>query len=1313
MATLAFAAAGAAAGSALLPSGLTVLGTTIAGATIGSQVGALAGSFVDQALFGGSGQSRSFAGPRLSELHVMASSEGAPMAKIYGRARVSGQVIWATDFEEVATTETTRTGGGKGGGAATSRTTYSYFANFALALGEGELTGLGRIWADGHELDLSNITYRFYPGSESQQPDSLIVERDGSAPAYRGTAYIVFERLALAQFGNRLPQLSCEVFRATDDLRGRIRAVAVIPGSGEFAYATEPVTRDGAGGIRVPENVNTRQAATNWAASMEQLAATLPNTKSASLIVSWFGTDLRAGHCEVRPGVERAAKDTRPLRWRVAGQSRATAHIVSQRDGRPAYGGTPSDQTVISALRDLKARGIKPVLTPFVLMDIGDGNGLPDPYSDSGVQPAYPWRGRITVAPAAGRPGSPDKRAEAAAQVARFVGRAAVGDFAVSGEEVRYSGPAEWSLRRLVLHYAHLAKAAGGVDAFVIASELRGLTHVRDSATHYPFVEALVDLARDVKAVLGQRTKVTYAADWSEYFGHQPADGSGDVLFHLDPLWASPDIDAVGLDLYWPLADWRDGSDHRDGAVARSIYDLDYLKANVAGGEGYDWYYASIADRAAQVRTAITDGLGKPWVFRFKDIRSWWQNPHYDRPGGIEAPQPTAWVAQSKPFWIMEAGCPATDKGANQPNVFYDPKSSESALPHFAEPRRDDLMQRRYLQALLEAFEADDDSGDGGRNPLSTVYGGRMVDLARVHVYAWDARPFPAFPADEATWGDAPNWRFGHWLNGRFASLPLNEAVTRVLRDFGFNDVDAADLDGNVPGFVIDRVMSAREALQPLELAYFFDAIESGGRIVMRHRGRGKPVHALASDSLVESKSGGRLESLVRAQESELPATAKLRYISAGGDYRTAVSQARRVAVGSTRVASADLALVLDGDQADAIAESWLHEAWAARERAQFTLPPSALAVEPGDLVSARSGDLERLFRVIEIADHGAREIVALSIDPVVYRPGRGPHRMSPVAPPPAVGTADAVFLDLPLLQGDARETDGYLAVAQAPWPGDIAIFRSPDSSGFEWGGVATAAATIGTTMTALKAGPEGRFDYANRLRVKLGHGQLVSVNRAHLLAGANAAAVRNVGGQWEVLQFERAELVDTLIYDLSGLLRGQAGSEAAMAAGSVPAGAPFVLLDRALTRIALGPDHLALPFNWRYGPAGRDLAHASFGRAVHAFAGIGRRPLSPVHVRGRRHNGDLIITWVRRTRIGGDGWAQSEVPLGETREGYEVDIVDGDRVVRTLASDTPEATYRAADQAADFGAVPAAVTCRVVQLSPTWGRGSVRQATV
>ena len=93
---------------------------------------------------------------------------------------------------------------------------------------------------------------------------------------------------------------------------------------------------------------------------------------------------------------------------------------------------------------------------------------------------------------------------------------------------------------------------------------------------------------------------------------------------------------SVGIDYYAPLADWRDGATHLDRAIANSTYDPAYLAGNLRGGEGYDWFYADDAARNAQTRTPITDGLGKPWIFRVKDIWNWWSNAHYERVGGVE-----------------------------------------------------------------------------------------------------------------------------------------------------------------------------------------------------------------------------------------------------------------------------------------------------------------------------------------------------------------------------------------------------------------------------------------------------------------------------------------------------------------------------------------------------------------------------------------------------------------------------------------------------------------------------------------------------
>src|SRR6185437_5267973 len=169
--------------------------------------------------------------------------------------------------------------------------------------------------------------------------------------------------------------------------------------------------------------------------------------------------------------------------WSVAGADRSSAYVVSQIDGRAAFGGTPSDDSVRDLIADLKARGIKVTLYPFLMMDIPAGNTLSDPTTGAASQPVYPWRGRITCDPAPGQPGSPDGTADAATQVDAF-----------------FSGGADaWNYRNMILHYASLAVDAGGVDAFLIGSELKALTRVRSAPGVYPAVDALVMLAGDVK----------------------------------------------------------------------------------------------------------------------------------------------------------------------------------------------------------------------------------------------------------------------------------------------------------------------------------------------------------------------------------------------------------------------------------------------------------------------------------------------------------------------------------------------------------------------------------------------------------------------------------------------------------------------------------------------------------------------------------------------------------------------------------------------------------------------------------------------
>jgi len=461
MASILLASAGSALGASI---GGSVLG--VSAATIGGAVGQIAGSMVDSWIVSSLAPAQRIEGQRLQNLTVTTSTEGAVIPRIYGRMRLGGNIIWATDFTE---TVNTTSQGGKGGGPKVTTTSYLYTASFAVALCEGPISGIGRVWADGKPLDLSGATWRIYTGDETQQPDPFIAAKmgTGNAPAYRGTAYVMFEELDLTPFGNRIPQLSFEVFRpidAPDTAEGLIKAVTMIPATGEFQYGTTPVTR-GTGGNSASENVHTTNGVPDIIAALDQLQAAAPHIESVSLVVSWFGLDLRAGNSEIMPGVENATKVTTPVSWAVNGLTRTSAHQISlDGSGKLAYGGTPSDATVVEAIKEIKARGLRVTFYPFLLMDIPAENTRPNPYSDNAAtigQDKYPWRGRITCSPAAGYLGTVDKTASAATQVSAFFGAAGAADFNVSGKTVSWIGGNDWGYRRFILHYAHLCAAAG------------------------------------------------------------------------------------------------------------------------------------------------------------------------------------------------------------------------------------------------------------------------------------------------------------------------------------------------------------------------------------------------------------------------------------------------------------------------------------------------------------------------------------------------------------------------------------------------------------------------------------------------------------------------------------------------------------------------------------------------------------------------------------------------------------------------------------------------------------------------------------
>lgn len=1307
MAALLLAGAAAVAGPAL---GFGAIGTTLLG--LGATV---AGGFIDRALFGPGQQTVEREGPKLQSLQVMASTEGAPIARGYGVFRIAGQVIWATRLEEVVTVteEEQETGGkgGGGGGVTVRTTTYSYFANFAVGLCEGPVGYLNRVWADGKELDLRDHTFRFYKGTEAQAPDSLIETKEGAGnvPGYRGLAYVVFERLALERFGNRIPQLVFEVLSPVGGAEAEELVVGVnmIPGSTEFGYDTTIVEKVVGGGNedeagRSVENAHQFLEKSDWSVSLDQMAMSLPSVDTVCLVVSWFGTDLRCGSCTVRPKVETSGKTTTPVSWAVAGLSRSTALVVSQINGIPAFGGTPNDVSVSRAIADLKSRGYRVMFYPFIMMDVPAGNTLPNPYSNNAAangQPVYPWRGRITCSPAPGFTGTPDKTGAAATQVNAFVGSA-------------NPGAGEWSFRRMILHYAQLCDDAGGVDYFCIGTEMVGLTQVRSAATTYPFVTALKTLAADVSAIVGGGTLVGYAADWSEYHSHRPGDGSNDVIFNLDPLWSDANIDFIGIDNYLPMSDWRDGTDHLDWLAGhRSVYDIDYLKANIAGGEYYDWFYANAAARDSQTRTPIADGspANEPWVFANKRIKDWWLNAHHNRPGGVRSGSATGWAAQSKPIFFTEFGCPAIDKGTNQPNVFYDPKS-ESFVPYYSSGSRDDFIQRQAIRATYEYWNSN------ANNPLSAVYGGRMIDKNNIYIWSWDARPYPTFPHQSAFWADAANWQYGHWISARFGRVSVPDLLGRLAEDYSFDGgYDFSRAYGVCDGFVIDRIMSLRQVFGPLELAFFFDLIESGDKIKAISKVEMRKVATVDLSKALDQGPDNEVAKVTRAQETDLPVAAKLTYLDIGSDFGSAAVESRRTAARSTGVSQADLPVIIDLPRAQQIVDRWLYSLWAERERMSVGVLPSLYALEPGDVIDVQVNRFFQEARINSIRDGVARQLEARSLDRAALEGpasgGRtGPNPVERLDMVPVV-----VLADLPLLIDSHVSHRGYAVGWADPWPGGIKIYRSPSDANYKLNTILSAPGIIGKTLLDFYSGPIGVFDRTRELRVQIyGSGQLSSTDDLTVFAGANACAVQNADGEWEVLQFATAELIGTRQYKLTKLLRAQKGTEQAMR-DPVAAGARFIMLIGAIAQVAMDGSQIGATYHWKLGPANKPLSSGLYSYVQFAYEGIAAKPLAPCHLRAKRDagSGDIELSWIRRTRVGADGgWDAVDVPLGEMTELYRLNIFDGATLVRTRDLTTSGYLYTAASQATDWGGPAPAFTMIVYQVG-TYGLGFPASMTV
>lgn len=516
-----------------------------------------------------------------------------------------------------------------------------------------------------------------------------------------------------------------------------------------------------------------------------------------------------------------------------------------------------------------------------------------------------------------------------------------------------------------------------------------------------------------------------------------------------------------------------------------------------------------------------------------------------------------------------------------------------------------------------------------------------------------------------------------------------------------------------VPGYAALNTGTYRAALEPLQAAYFFDIVESRGVVRCIARGQGEVIEvdpdyigAYENNSLVD------LVKVDRGQELDLPRSVSVSYTNAGNDYQAGTVEIMRVCTESRNKVSISVPIAISNNHAMDIAEKTLVETWIGRTNYQIQLPMKYAYLMPGHIINTviNGKSIRALVTKTTFGRPGIVKVEAVETGATVYMDTDSQIQEDvSVAPAPSASTVTLRIFDTNLLVDNAEPYRPYFAVHGSPFYG-ATILRSND------GGVtysefteAPRLSVLGVADTVLSPGQSLYWDETNTVDVTVFEGgRLSSAVELAVLNGVNAALLGT-----EIIQFKTATLIDKNKYRLSGLLRGRRGTETEM--GNHVQGEAFTLINANTTlQLPLPNGALGVRQYVRYGASTVTAESDLYKNTSFVHTGKAYKPYAPCHVKGTRNEVfDIAITWIRRTRIGGMWSDHSDVQLGEDFEKYEVDIMDGSTVKRTLVTTTTMVNYTASQQISDFGSTKSSVAVRVYQLSSVCGRGYTKEAII
>lgn len=543
------------------------------------------------------------------------------------------------------------------------------------------------------------------------------------------------------------------------------------------------------------------------------------------------------------------------------------------------------------------------------------------------------------------------------------------------------------------------------------------------------------------------------------------------------------------------------------------------------------------------------------------------------------------------------------------------------------------------------------------------------------------------------------------------AGNSLAAVVTDICEHAGLTsaDLDTTSLTDTVVGYAVTRG-SARGHLQQLMQTYFFDAVESSGKIKFVTRG-GSSAATIDDDDMAARNDDGAARdplTITRAADMELPVEVAVSFPNVAAAYNISTQTAQRQTTSSSNKDSVSLAVAMSVTKGKQVADVALYNAWNCRTMLDLATGWKYAWLEPTDVVTITNGGRTYTARLTgEDSATGVWKWTAALEDSSTYtQDATAADSLTPDELLSVTPLTDLLLLDIPLLR-DQDDGIGFYAAAAgagAGWSG-AQLYKSIDN-GATWqeaGDGFLNPATMGTAISTLGDFTQNIFDESNTVSVYLTEGSLDSDTEINVLNGNNAALLGN-----EIIQFRTATLTAANTYTLSGLLRGRMGTE--WARSTHTSSDRFVLLEETTTYLLESPStEYNLARLYRGATFDSFLDDAEDTSFTHTA--VARECYSPVHLGGGRDASlNITLNWIRRTRISG-GWNDnSDVPLGEDSQSYEVEIYSSNTYVtlkRTISGlSAATTTYSAAEQTTDFGSTQATIYFIVYQVSATAGRG-------